>query len=89
MSTRPKGRIYLDPLNGHFTVGTWQELAEEQITPVEGMKLQFWSGDGDSSGNPDNLLFEGTIHYKPDENRWSVHIDEASYHHESDGNKTK
>ena len=84
MSEKPKGRIYLDPLNGHFTVGTWQDLEEEKIIPAEGMKLRFWTDDADESGESDNLLFEGTIHYKQDENRWSVQIDESTYRHESD-----
>ena len=30
---KPAGRIYFDPLNGHFTLGTFKDLEEEKITP--------------------------------------------------------
>ena len=34
---KPAGRIYFDPLNGHFTPGNVKDLEEEMISPGEGM----------------------------------------------------
>jgi hypothetical protein len=81
---KPKGRIYLDPMNGRFTVGTLKDLELEKITPIEGMTLQFWMDDGDDAGNTDNLIFEGVIHFDKELGRWYAVIDENSYRHESD-----
>jgi hypothetical protein len=81
---KPKGRIYFDPLNGHFTYGTFKDLEEENITPVEGMTLPFWNDDADENGNTDNLIFEGVIHFDRKSGRWFAVIDERTYRHESD-----
>jgi hypothetical protein len=86
---KPKGRIYLDPMNGRFTVGTLKDLELEKITPVEGMTLQFWMDDGDDAGNTDNLIFEGVIHFDKKLGRWYAVIDENSYRHESDERPSK
>jgi hypothetical protein len=80
---KPAGRIYFDPLNGHFTLGTFKDLEEEKITPVEGMILSFYSDDADESGKEDNLIFEGVIHFDKQSGRWSAVIDDKSYRHES------
>ena len=86
---RPNGRIYLYPgagPKGHnaFTVGTFEDLLAEGINPAEGMSIRFWSGDADSDGKDDPLLFEGTIHYDSELRKWYALIDETTYHHESD-----
>lgn len=81
---RPAGRIYFDPLNGRFTLGSFKDLEEEKITPVEGMTLPFYSGDADENGKEDNLIFEGVIHFDKQTGRRSAVIDEKSYRHESD-----
>lgn len=81
---RPRGRIYFDPQNGRFTLGTFKDLEEEKITPVEGMTLHFYSGDADEDGNEDNLIFEGVVHFDNETSRWFAVIDEKSFRHESD-----
>jgi len=67
-----------------FTIGTFKDLEREKITPVEGMTLYFWTDDADEAGNPDNLTFEGIIHFDQTLGRWYAVIDENSYRHESD-----
>jgi hypothetical protein len=32
---KPAGCIHFDPLNGHFTLGTFKDLEEEKISPVD------------------------------------------------------
>ena len=81
---RPKGRVYFDPLNRYFTLGTLQDLEQEQICPAEGMTLLFYNDDADENGNEDNLIFEGVIYFDKNAARWSAVIDEKSYRHESD-----
>ena len=84
MRDKPPGRIYLDPMNRRFTIGTFKDLEEEKITPAEGMTLHFWNDDADDAGNQDNLIFEGVIHFDETLGRWYAVIDENSYRHESD-----
>ena len=81
---RPEGRIYFDPQNGYFTLGTLKDLEQEHICPAEGMTLPFYHDDADEHGNEDNLIFEGVIHFDNKAARWSAVIDEKSYRHESD-----
>ncbi len=81
---KPRGCVYLDPLNGRFTVGTFKDLEQEKITPAEGITLHFWNDDADEAGNPDNLIFEGVIHFDETLGRWYAVIDKNSYRHESD-----
>jgi hypothetical protein len=86
---KPSGRICLYPgagPNGHnvFTVGTFEDLRADGITPAEGMSIRFWCDDGDSDGNDDPLLFEGTIHYDSHLRKWYALIDEKTYRHASD-----
>jgi hypothetical protein len=81
---KPKGRVYLDPLNMRFAVGTLRDLEDEKITPVEGMTLRFWNDDADDAGKTDNLIFEGVVHFDKELGRWYTVIDENRYRHESD-----
>ena len=63
------GRFYLYPRSNRdrgwspFTVGTYQDLKEANVSPIEGKRLQFYDEDADDQGNPDDLLFEGTVHF--------------------------
>lgn len=89
---KPAGRIYLYPgagPNGHntFTIGTFEDLRSEGITPSEGMLINFWCGDGDDKGNEDPLFFEGTIHYDAHQRYWYALIDEKTYRHASEKSK--
>ena len=75
---RPKGRIFLYPGAGprgrnKFTIGTFEDLNAEGITPTEGMNIAFYCDDDDP------LLFEGAIHYDSQLQHWYALIDENSY----------
>ena len=86
---KPSSRIFLYPgwgPNGQnvFTVGTFEDLRTDGITPVDGMSLSFYCDDADVEGNDDPLLFEGTIHYNSQLGKWYALVDETTYHHASD-----
>ena len=72
-------------LNGHngFTVGTFEDLRPEGIAPSEGIAIRFWCDDGDSNGNEDPLLLDGTIHDDSQYEYWYALIDEEAYRHAS------
>ena len=68
---RPKGRIFLYPGAGpggrnKFTIGTFEDLNAEGITPTEGMNIAFYCDD--------DMLFEGTIHYES-QRQYLIRID--------------
>lgn len=73
-------RVYADlnkweEVNGQFQViltthGTHQDLQRYGITLEEGLTLDFWMDDGDSSGNPDPLYFQGIVRYDGDAQHW-------------------
>ena len=46
--------------------------------------MSFYCEDADDEGKPDELLFEGTVHFDPDKKEWYTIIDENSYRHASD-----
>ncbi len=83
-------RIYLYPGYGeggrHYleTAGTISDLAEAGITLAENMQLGFYDIDGSEKQDVDNLLFEGTVHYDPELEKWYALIDWKSFRHESD-----
>jgi hypothetical protein len=63
---RPKGRIYLYPCAGPggnhpFTCGTHKDLAAEGISPSPGMRLDFYSDDGNDAGEPDFCCLPGSL----------------------------
>ena len=70
---RPKGRIYMYPMGGRggglsrFTNGTVEDLKQEGIVPVEGIRLKFYCDDGNDKGEADYLLFDGQITFKDGE----------------------
>jgi hypothetical protein len=82
-------RIYLYPGLGdgepHFLdrVGTIRDLAESGLTLTEGMKVGFWMDDANERGENDNLIFEGTVHFDSQRQRWYALIDGTSFRHES------
>jgi hypothetical protein len=85
---RPKGRIYLYP-SGHgrgcsFTQGTFWDLEAEGIVPAPGMRLQFYTDDGDDKGELDCLLFSGIVQFDQTTGQWYAEIDRDSFCHESD-----
>jgi len=85
---RPKGRIYLYP-SGHgrgcsFTQGTFWDLEAEGIVPEPGMRLQFYTDDGNDKGELDCLLFTGIVERDQDTGEWYAAIDHNSFCHESD-----
>jgi hypothetical protein len=87
---RPKARIYLYAGGGRsgggcpFTRGTFWDLEAEGIVPKPGMKLQFYADDGNHKGEPDCLLFTGTIDCDQITGEWYAMIDDGSFCHESD-----
>jgi hypothetical protein len=81
---RPKGRISLYPSGANrFSIGTWEDLAADGIVPVEGVRLGFYDFDGNDAGEPDWLIFDGTIHLDAD-GKWYAKVDPGSFRHESD-----
>jgi len=86
---RPTGRIYLYPDASpggrtSFTQGTFWDLEAEGIVPTPGMRLLFYTDDGNEEGERDYLLFTGVIDYDRDAGCWYAVIDEDSFCHESD-----
>jgi len=47
-------------------------------------QLSFYCDDANDAGRPDELLFEGAIHFDAAKDQWYVVIDENSYRHASD-----
>ena len=54
-----------------------------EVKLEEGLRVDFYCDDADDEGKPDDLLFEGTIHFDPEKKQWYAIIDESSYRHES------
>jgi hypothetical protein len=69
-------------------LGTFADLKEAGITPEEGLRLQFYNDDADDEGNPDDLLFDGIVHFQP-ERGWGAILEEASFHSVSDEKRKK
>lgn len=85
---RPKGRAYLYLMGGdggehRFTVGTFQDLAEEGICLSDGMALGFYCDDGNDQGEPDYMLFDGVAKQHPDGTWWAIVTNDEVWH-ESD-----
>ena len=65
-----------------FTNGTVEDLKQEGIVPVEGIRLKFYCDDGNDKGEADYLLFDGQITFKDGE--WWASVDGDRFWHESD-----
>jgi hypothetical protein len=74
----PGGRNYLKQ------IGTAQDVMLNDIKLEEGLRLGFYCEDADDEGRPDDLLFEGSVHFDSEKNQWYAIIDENSYRHASD-----
>jgi hypothetical protein len=83
-------RIFLYPYAGpggrnYFKqIGTTQDVMLNDIKLEEGLRLRFYCEDADDEGKPDELLFEGIVHFDSDKKQWYAIIDENSYCHASD-----
>ena len=90
VKTPASGRIFLHPYAGrggrnYFRqIGTRSDVKASDTKLEDGMVLRFYCDDADVSGNPDDLYFEGTVHFDAEKQCWYAVIDEASYHHQSD-----
>ena len=63
---------------GHLILsclGTHKDLAKYNITLENGIKLFFYSDDGDEFGNEDNLVVQGVVEYDKTHKRWVAIID--------------
>ena len=85
----PLNRVFLYVHEGpggrnRLSSGTWKDIERLNLQLKDGMRLALWNTDTDESGNEDNLLFEGNLHYDGKTKEWSIIVDESSYHHESD-----
>lgn len=74
----PGGRNYFEQ------IGTKQDVLLSDLKLEEGQRLNFYCGDADDEGRPDELIFEGTVHFDPQKRQWYAIIDENSYRHASD-----
>jgi hypothetical protein len=74
----PSGRNYFKQ------IGTTQDVMLNDVKLEEGLRLGFYCDDADDEGRPDDLLFEGTVHFDSENRQWYAIIDENSYRHESD-----
>jgi hypothetical protein len=85
-----EGRIFLYPYAGPGgrnylkQIGTLRDIELNSIELKEGIRLPFYCDDADDHG-PNDLIFEGTMHYDDAEKRWYTIIDESSYGHVNDG----
>jgi hypothetical protein len=83
-------RIFLYPYAGaggrnYFKqIGTTQDVMLNDVRLKEGARMSFYCEDADDQGTPDDLLFEGIVHFDSEKNQWYAIIDESSYRHESD-----
>jgi hypothetical protein len=85
-------RIYVDLLNtgGRAnqvvldTAGTLSDLERHGIVLREDLVLHLYSDDADESGQRDDLIVEGVVHFDEQNGRWLAIYDPAAFMHESD-----
>ena len=61
------GELYIVRLDSH---ATQSDLQKRGVPVREGAEIEFWTDDGDSDGNPDPLLFTGTLHLDENIRQW-------------------
>jgi hypothetical protein len=89
----PQNRIYLYPHGGreapHYLdrVGTLQDIVRTGLHLSEGQTVHFWCDDEDEKGQPDPLIFEGTVCFDSAKNKWYALLDWMSFRHASQENK--
>ena len=66
------------------TDGTRRDLAKQGIELKDGLRLSFYSDDGDAAGNRDDLVYEGIVRFDANANRWVAEIDWDAVKHESE-----
>jgi hypothetical protein len=64
--------------------GTITDLANHGISLREGLTLTFYMDDADDSGEPDEILVDGVVHYEEDERHWVASVDWSGIRHASD-----
>jgi hypothetical protein len=85
-----KTRIFLHPGMGegepHYLdrTGTLEDLARSGLTLHEGMTVTFYDYDASEKFDDDKLLFEGTVLYVTEQQKWYALVDWSSFRHESD-----
>jgi|SRR5208282_6759199 len=83
-------RIFLYPYAGpggrnYFKqIGTTQDIMLDEVKLCEGLRLGFYCEDQDDEGMPDELIFDGTVHFDHEKGQWYAIIDENSYRHASE-----
>ncbi|PYP89929.1 MAG: hypothetical protein DMF61_01640 [Blastocatellia bacterium AA13] len=66
------------------TRGTMRDLAFFGIELQDGLILTFYSDDADDSGNKDDLVVKGVVHYDRRSERWVAEINWNEIKHESE-----
>ncbi|MGI4790368.1 MAG: hypothetical protein ACRYFS_16135 [Janthinobacterium lividum] len=82
------GRIgdkYIVPLNSRATEGDLRLLGH---VLMPGLVLNFWTDDGDDECNPDPLLFQATVQFDEDTQKWVAIADWNGFYHASKLNKS-
>lgn len=79
------GDTFIVPLNCR---GTANDLQKRHLMLHEGLWLDFWMDDGDEEGNPDPLLFAGSVHWLEDEGQWVARIDWNGFQNASEVRKS-
>ena len=74
---------YIVPLNSRAT-DTDIHLLGYTLTP--GLKVDFWTDDGDDEGNLDPLLFEGVVQFDEHEQKWVAVADWNGFRNASELN---
>ena len=83
-------RVFLYPYAGsgernYFKqIGTSQDVMLNNIKLEDGMRMSFYCDDAGEQGKPDDLIFEGTVHFDSEKKQWYAVIDESTYRHASD-----
>ena len=79
----PNVRNYLTP------IGTRDDLKRTGLKLKDGLRVKVYSDDADNDGNPDDLLFEGVVHFDSEKEVWYALLDPASFHHRSEASRGK
>ena len=74
----PGGRNYINQ------IGTKRGMQLNGIKLEEGTRLNFYCDDADDAGKPDDLIFEGTVHFDAEKQQWYIVVDDSTYRHASD-----
>ncbi|NDQ57635.1 MAG: hypothetical protein GZ088_11240 [Acidipila sp.] len=91
-----EGRIFLSPQSKSANVrtylsqiGTKKDLERTKLILKDGLRIQFHCDDAADDGTPEDLLFEGTVHFDADKKSWYALLDPESFHHRSEALRGK